>query len=242
MKWLAASKALCTKATMKFATGALALLVGMGIAHPSGKASTIVDSLGQATTSTQFSVFGSGGLLLHGQQLVGPRFTLNNRTMITEVGGFISSAKTISLGIAEPNTLPHTIQFHPSINGLPDMLNTLATFELSDDGAPLIIGYESATPNIILGPGTYFALFGSRGEDSGILLESSFGPPRYQGESVMIGVSVPLLVEERHAAVRILGKSVPESGGTLTLLGLGLVATFCYKSHSRSIGVPESRS
>lgn len=239
MKWLAASKAHCTNATMKLATCALTLFVGIGIAHPSGKASTIVDSLGQATTSTQFSVFGSGGVLIHGQQLAGPRFTLNNRTMITEVGGFLSSAKTITLGIAEPNTLPHTIQFHPSINGLPDMQNTLATFELSEDGVPLIVGYESATPNFILGPGTYFALFGSQGEDSGILLENSFGPPRYQGESVMVGVSVPLVVEERHAAVRILGKPVPESGGTLTLLGLGLAVTFCYKSHSRSIVVHE---
>jgi len=48
---------------------------------------TIVDSLGVATPSTQFSVFGTGGQGILSSQFAGPKFTLTVPTVLTEIGG-----------------------------------------------------------------------------------------------------------------------------------------------------------
>jgi hypothetical protein len=48
-------------------------------------AATIVDTLGTATTSTTFSVFGSGNNVIGAGYEVGPAFTLSSPAVITEM-------------------------------------------------------------------------------------------------------------------------------------------------------------
>ncbi|GET35352.1 PEP-CTERM sorting domain-containing protein [Microseira wollei] len=216
------------------------VLVGLTIPQEA-KAITIVDSLGQATPSTRFSVFGSAGLAISPTQFVGPEFVLTQPTILTEIGGFVNNCGTIILGQPDcPNTLPFTVQIHSSLNGVPDLSNTIKNFTLSHDNDPLVISYESVALNLLLEPGVYFALFAPQGSDSGFLLENISNPP-YRGELVTIGgfnfVGSGAFVDERRtSAVRILGvpssqpTSVPEPS-TLALIGTGFVSLL---SHNRS--------
>ena len=184
------------------------------------KASTIVDSLGQATPNTQFSIFGSSGPGISSGQLVGPEFVLTQPTILTEIGGFVNNCSQIIGGQPFcPGTLPFTVQIRPSLNGVPDLFNTIGSFVLSNDDDPLTISYEFVAPNLSLEPGAYFALFASQGLDSGYLLHNTFNPdnPDYEAESVNLGFLVfdetpRSLVEQAKAAVRILGTSSTEPG------------------------------
>lgn len=207
------------------------LLLGLAIPQKA-KAIPIVDSLGEATPETKFSVFGTAGLAITPDQFVGPQFVLTQPTIITEIGGFMNNCDEIILGEPNcPNRLPFTVQIHSSQNGLPDLFNTIKRFTLSDDNDPLVVSYESVSLNLLLEPGVYFALFAPQGSNAGFLLENASNPP-YQGKLATIGGfnfsgSGAFVEQSRASAVRVLGvpssTSVPEPS-TLAMIGTGLIA------------------
>lgn len=169
---------------------------------------SILDALGAATPTTQFSVFGSSGGSVLPFQFLGPEFTLTQPTSITEIGGFLNNCKSSAFPEC-PGTLPLIVQIRPSTNGLPDGSSILASFTLSHDNDPLVISYESVAINVTLGPGSYFALFAPQGSDEGFLLAGASVPFSYQAGSVTMGVFNPITgtssVEAQRGAVRILG-------------------------------------
>ncbi len=198
------------------ALGALLLLAFETPVH----AIPIVDSLGIATPETQFSIFGSGGVSILPTQFVGPQFTLAESTVLTEIGGFVNSFT---------GTAPFTVQIRPSTAGSPDPSTVLASLLLSSDGNSLVTSYESVAANLLLGPGSYYALFASLDGSQGYLLGSASDPFEYlSGLSIQgclgtsCGNNPPA---DQYGAVRILGNpvvAVPEPS-TLSLLVLGLV-------------------
>jgi hypothetical protein len=153
---------------------------------------SIVNSLGEASPSTQFSVFGSGGFPVSNTQFLGPGFTLTQPTVITEIGGFLNNCVIITAGVPQcPNTLPFTVQIRPSVNGAPDPTTVLASFVLSHDNNPLVVSYESVAINLPLEPGSYFALFSLQGNDVGFLLGGLTyysGGPVYLPGMINLGV------------------------------------------------------
>jgi hypothetical protein len=173
----------------------------------------IVDTLGAATPGTRFSVFGSAGTTID-RQIAGPVFTLTERTVITEIGGFVNNCRDITEGTPLcPITLPFIVQIRPSINGVPDASVVLASFVLSHDDDPLVVSYESVATNLPLPAGSYFALFVSQGDDAGFLLSSAHDPFAYQAVITTIGVldptTEPFPIHQLPAAVRILGRPSP---------------------------------
>ena len=176
----------------------------------------LIDSLAGVNTATSFSVFGSGGLSIATSQLVGPRFTLSRRTLITGIGAYVSNCGTIIGGQPDcPDRKPFVVQIHPDADGVPDPEVVLAAFDLSDDGDPLLVSFESASMHLMLPAGTYFALFApGQPQDSGFLLDSAQVPLVYRSDLIPLGVVVengPSVVEA-FAAVRILGLEVPPAG------------------------------
>jgi hypothetical protein len=175
---------------------------------------TILDTLGTATRSTTFSVFGSGGLSIFSSQLVGPRFMLSEDTVITEIGAFLNNCASIVGGVPQcPDALPLTVQIRPSVAGLPDPSTVLATLVLSHDDDPLMVSYESVSPNLKLEPGEYFALFAPQQEqDGGFLLAST---NEYRAGIVTMGFLDPTSgdrsASDQFAAVRIVGHSLGAS-------------------------------
>jgi hypothetical protein len=171
---------------------------------------SLVDALGSATPATQFSVFGSAGTTIVSSQFVGPEFILTQPMTITEIGGFVNNCGTIVAGSPQcPGTRPFTVQIRPSRNGSPDPATVLASFALSHDDDPLVISYESVTPNLTLDPGSYFALFAPQGSDAGFLLGNTSHPFNYQAGSITLGIFDPgtgiSSAQADRGAVRILG-------------------------------------
>lgn len=171
---------------------------------------SILDALGAATPTTQFSVFGSGGSSVIPSAFPGPQFTLTRPTTITEIGAFLNNCKAINAGIPEcPGTLPFVVQVRPSKDGVPDGSTILASFTLSHDNDPLVISYESVAIDLTLGPGTYFALFAPQGSDEGYLLNNASDPFNYLAGSITMGVFNPAAGTSSsgqvRGAVRILG-------------------------------------
>jgi hypothetical protein len=175
-----------------FSISALYLaLVPTGVSSasmPDVISTAVVDSLGSATTTTQFSVFGSSGSTIANngpttlgfRQDVGPRFTLRRPRLITEIGGFVSSGKPLSVYVVRA-----------SLNGVPDSSTILATYTLSHPTTPSIVSFESVQVRLPLRPGTYFALFMAQNGDEGELLANASFPFAYQAELVTIGVCSP---------------------------------------------------
>jgi hypothetical protein len=195
-------------------------LVGgvLGASRARASDPAIVDTLGAATPDTTFSVSGSGGNAIDAsQQLVGPRFTLTEDTVITEIGGFVNNCRSFVGGVPQcPGTLPFTVQIRPSTgSGVPALSKVLATVVLSHDDDPFVFSYESASTDLILKQGTYFALFAPQQDDAGALLSSAQIPFSYQAGSTRLGFLFPNL-QGRFArfsadtlgAVRILGHPV----------------------------------
>lgn len=114
------------------------MLAGVGHASASGAVS-IVDSLGIATTDTQFSLSGHTGLAVIDFQFVGPQFILTQPTTITEIGGFLNNCQGV-IGIS-CSTAPLIVEIRPSTNGVPDPSTVLASFVLSDDNDLQIVSY-----------------------------------------------------------------------------------------------------
>lgn len=173
----------------------------------------VLDTLGQASTETVFSVFGSGGNGISSGQLTGPAFTLTGTTTITEIGAFVNNCRTIIGGVPMcPDTSPFLVQIYPARpDGDPDPSTVLATFELSHENAPLLASFESVQTALTLGPGTYYALFAAQGSDAGYLLGHASIPFPYTAESTLVGFVHPQLSTGAGvipAAVRILGDCV----------------------------------
>ena len=174
---------------------------------------SILDSLSTATPSTEFSVFGSSGTGISFAQFVGPKFTLTQPTTITEIGAFVNNCVSIIGGVPFcPNTLPLTVQIRPATTlGVPDASVVLASFVLSHDNDPLTVSYESVAINLLLQPGSYFALFAPQGADQGSLLRQATSPFEYLAGSIEMGVLFPLTsnasVSTQFGAVRILGET-----------------------------------
>jgi len=172
------------------------------------------------------------------EQFIGPRFTLSEPMVITEVGALVNNCSSIILGVPQcPETLPFIIEIRRSVNGVPDASGALGRFTLSHDDDPLVVAFETTSPNISLAPGEYFALIGSQGADAGFLLDGASSPFNYTAGMFTMGVLNPAtggsFATERPGAVRILGrlKTVEEQLDDLTLaadeadgLGNSLVA------------------
>ena len=169
---------------------------------------TIVDSLGIATTDTQFSLSGITGLAVFDFQFVGPQFILTQPTTITEIGGFLNNCQGV-IGI-DCSGAPLIVQIRPSTNGVPDPSTVLASFVLSNDNDLQLVSYESVAIKLPLQPGTYFAIFTSQNHDSGLLLSSATSPFIYQAGLINIGVVDPItgatFLRQHFGAVRILGE------------------------------------
>ncbi len=185
------------------------LLPGVVSARP--RTATVLDSLGDATPATAFSVFGSGGAVISPLQLAGAEFVLRKRTVVTEIGGFLNNCKTIISGVAQcPDTRPFVVQVRPSRNGLPDPVKVLATFELSHDNDPTLVSYESARMRLRLPAGRYFALFAAQGSDVGFLLSSASSPFSYLAgslrEAIVTLADGAAYVRQNNSAMRVLAR------------------------------------
>jgi hypothetical protein len=187
------------------------------------QAEVILDALGTVTPTTTFSVFGSGGTSISGEQSVGPAFTLTVPTVITEIGGFVNNCRSIINGQPMcPNRLPFLIQIGQAVDG---SFVSVGQFALPLDVDPLTVTYEAVDPNLLLNPGSYFALFVAQGQDAGELLGNAEGGT-YVADTVLLGVDISgrFTEDEVPAAVRILGATVPEPDSLLLLLSaLGLI-------------------
>lgn len=180
------------------------IVAGVAPVRASGSIS-ILDNLGAATPGTQFSFGGAGSIITTRFAPVGPKFTLTQPTTLTEIGAFLNCDLPLCL------SLPFKVEIRPSINGLPDPFTVLATFELSDDNNPLVFSYESVAVDLLLQPGTYFAVFTPQGIDELLLLRTAIDPFVYEAELIDLSLvdllsGVSIVFRER-AAVRILGET-----------------------------------
>src|SRR5688500_1830047 len=189
----------------------LCMFIRVGQVRASAPVS-ILDSLGTATTASQFGLLESGGLAILENNFVGPQFTLTQPTTLTEIGAFVNS-RCVSTEEGVPlcsSPSPLIVQIHPSVNGVPDASTVLASFVLSHDNDPLVVSYESVAINLLLQPGTYFALFVPQADNAGLFLGSATSPFNYQAEVINIGALDPSsqdsVVLQTFGAVRILGE------------------------------------
>jgi hypothetical protein len=150
----------------------------------------------------QFSPSGSGGGSILTTQYQGPQFTLTQITMITEVGAFMNHFG--------PGTQPFRVVIVRSTNGVPDFSSVLGSFLLTSDGDLTKISYESAVMNLVLKPGSYFALFAPQGNDEGFILNSSgsFLAGLLNMGSVDPTGAVPAQASLQYAAVTVRGKQI----------------------------------
>jgi hypothetical protein len=172
----------------------------------------ILDTLGAATTTTQFSSLSAGGQGLTTTHHPGARFTVGQQTLITEIGGFVESCNQFVGGGPPCSPLvPAKVEIRAEVNGLPDLFNVMAGFALSNDNNNLLISYESVQPNLVLQPGTYYAMFAPQNEDQGLLMGVANDPFFYLAEQLTLGSLDPIghtaSTGPANVAVRILGTS-----------------------------------
>ncbi len=150
---------------------------------------TVVDTLGIATTQTQFLLEGSNGTSILPTQFSGPRFTLTQSAILSEIGGFINRFTPPSPQC--PNPLPFVVQIRPQLGNSPDPNTVIASFTLSDDNDPSVWSYESVRMNLALPAGTYFAVFASQTCEEGAILRQASLPFPYIAGSVPVGTVYP---------------------------------------------------
>jgi hypothetical protein len=141
------------------------LVLGVPAARSTNPPGIILDTLNASSTATFSLSAGWGGLPITTDQHIGPGFTLALPTTITEIGSFVNNCSGVYCDAGPP---PLTAEIRRAVGGAPDPSNVIASFPLSDDGDPQLISYESAKPDLLLQPGSYFALFSAqRPEDRG---------------------------------------------------------------------------
>jgi len=149
---------------------------------------TVLDTLGTATTSTQFQLTGSGGFPVYSYQQLGPMFVLTKTTEITEIGVFVTYCELLYGAVECPSLKPIEVQIRPAVNGQPDLSKVLGTFVLPKPRHPEVNAYQSVHPHLTLRPGTYFAIFAPHGDGSTAgLLSNAILPFSYQANSTTIG-------------------------------------------------------
>ena len=146
---------------------------------------TVVDTLGIATTQSKFLLEGSGGTSILPTQFIGPRFTLTQSAVLSEIGGFINRFTPPSPQCANP--LPFEVQIRPQLGDSPDPNTVIASFTLSDDNDTSVWSYESVSVNLALPAGTYFAVFASPTCEVGAVLGQASLPFFYIAGSVPMG-------------------------------------------------------
>jgi hypothetical protein len=206
--------------------GVLVLAAGIPAARAQTESDTLVDTLGSATSTTQFSVFGSAGFAVSASELWGPSFTLSQPTVITEIGGFFNNCTFIIPFVPNcPATSPFIVRVvRASPGGAPDPSSLLATFVLSHDGDPFTVSYESVAPDVLLGEGTYFALFGAQNQDLGQGLMTATIPFTYRSGITRMGFvnliqGTARVSPGEFAALRILGRVASVADLLAGLLG-----------------------
>jgi hypothetical protein len=176
--------------------------VAAGASRAAGSPVVVLDTLGSFSTSSAFGApngpFGQGfGYGTGGDYWVGPKFTLQRPTTITEIGAFIT--------LVDPSDAPITLQIRPALNGAPDPSRVVGSATLSDDHDPSMYRYESAVPDLTLATGTYFALFVPPPSDGAIFMAYPPGLPL-----TPLGLLNPVtgyaVLDEGNVAVRILGQ------------------------------------
>ena len=170
---------------------------------------TIVDSLGAATSSTQFQLPGAGGLPMYALQQLGPMFVVDHPTEITEIGVFMTQCELLNGVMDCPSTGSIGVQIRPAVNGRPDLSRDLGTYILTDKH-PQVYSYVSVNPHLSLRPGTYFAIFVPLKGSSADLLSSASDPFPYQAGTIPLGFVLQpggqTQIGQQSLAVRILGR------------------------------------
>jgi hypothetical protein len=200
---------------------ALLVLSGTASAHAqsensaAGRAEPIVvlDTLGAATPRTTFSIFGSAGPSIFGNQWVGPEFTLTRRSVLIKVGAFINNCGAFAAGGVPQcaNRRPIVVQIRRSLNGAPDPVFLVAATPLSSSNDPLTYSFESADfDDVVLEPGTYFAIFSPQQAGDGGTLLGVANNGAYVAGLTTIGFvsSSGSPTEQNFVAVRIVAKPV----------------------------------
>ncbi len=122
---------------------------------------TIVDTLGEVEPGDALSEY-PGYYIVNYESYLGPRFTLTEETIITEIGAFLDKPKY---------GRPFRIEIVRSSAGLPDRSDVIRRISgLSDDEYYGKYSYESVELNLTLSAGTYYALFSDSSERGGTLL------------------------------------------------------------------------
>jgi hypothetical protein len=189
----------------------LACAAAAGSAASAGQQVVIVDSLGGVPTTQTFDGRASGGYVVGatypGRALAGPRFVLTSPMVITQAGAFLNSLANV------PGAPPFVVRFvSADVNGAPgdpDGPLGRGSFELSDDGDPGIVSFESAHPGLSLQPGTYYALFDAQpGGVFGYLMQVALSPFFYLPGPLDLGFRSPfmgaVLEPGQNAGVRVL--------------------------------------
>ena len=195
------------------ATLVLVLAIAAGGTPRASAYYAVLDLLGSASPTTTFSVWGTSSSLVDDYQLMGPRFTLEAPSRITEIGAFLNNC-SFDAGVPQcPEMRPLLVQIRPALNGAPDPVNVIATYTLSDDNDPLTMTFESTSPGLVLPMGTYFALFSAAPGEEGFILASVWtdAGAAYIAEPGTIGglsSTGQTWTQEGPMAVRILGEPV----------------------------------
>ena len=194
----------------------LALLAAGPGAKAQEKCGTLVNTLGNFSTSTEMPVAGVGGLSAARYQAIGPRIILSEPTVISEIGALALSP------------LPMLVQVRRASNGVPDPTEVIASYLLPHRRPPAF-RYESLNPNLLLPAGTYFVLylaqpnFYTEGGGYEGALAQTYGPT-LRAESFPAGSLNTVTGESRFSegevgAVRVLGckpsdSAKPSGAGT----------------------------
>jgi hypothetical protein len=209
----------------------------------------LVDTLAGASPDTRFSIFGSSGFPFFGVHpfggvFVGPQFTITERRLLMNVGGFVNSCESILNGVPQcASPSPIGLQIRPAIGGNPDAgpdpRKLVGSYALSDDADPLTISFESASPRLFLEPGTYYALFTLPPGEGGTILGAAQDPFDYASLRTTFGMMDPVsgssFVRLDQGAVRVTVAPVPEPS-TLALLALGGAASAFLRRRRRTNG------